>query len=226
MILALNHKSNFTKEQILNYVEKYKKFDSKGHTMIICPSSCYLPYFSDFLLGCQDVSPYSFGAYTGAISAEAFASLGVKYSIIHHSEREKCFKESLEVAKKKLEQAINVGLTPILCVGDTKDEHERGKTLEVIEGQLQFLLEGLAPHSLFIAYEPIYAIGTGYVPENKEIEEVLSMIKEYYSYPVLYGGSVNEKNIEVLKQIKGLGGFLLGGISLDLKALQTLCDRL
>lgn len=225
MIVALNLKSNFTKSEMIDYVQKYQQLSSNEHQLIVCPSSCYLPYFSNVNLGAQDISCYEQGSYTGEISGAALKSLGVHYVLIHHSERLKYQKESIEITNQKLKMAKQYQMIPIICVGDTKEDVENNRSLGKIKEELaQLELDSLSNY--MIAYEPIYAIGTGEVPKNNQIQMIISAIKELYPVPILYGGSVNDKNVIDLKHISGLDGFLLGNISLDIEALQRLLINL
>ena len=228
MIIALNHKSNFTKDEILNYLEDYKKLNTYNHEMILIPSVCYLPLIPDSITyGTEDVSSMDMGAYTGEVTAKAIKSLEAKYTLINHSERTTKMNENLDVSKKKLEQAFSNDLIPIICIGDTKEEHESGKYVDKIKKDMDYLLSDIDKSKDFIiAYEPIFAIGTGIVPTNLDIEKVTTMLKETYHKKVLYGGSANENNIEELKQVKDIDGFLLGGISLKLSSLQEFLDKL
>jgi len=225
MILVLNHKSNLDRKQIEKYIAEYRKIDKKNHQIIICPSSCYLPLFEQVELGSQDISRYPQGAYTGEVSGKALKSLNVSYVLINHSERVNLLNESLEIAKQKIERALENNLIPIICVGDTKEEHEQGIHLKRIKEILEQLITKEMKEYI-IAYEPLYAIGSGLVPSNEDIEEVITMIKSVYPTKVLYGGSVDEKNIETLKEINQLDGFLLGGISLRLTNLQILLQKM
>ena len=228
MIVALNHKSNFTKDEILKYLEDYKNLNTYNHEMILIPSACYLPLIpNNITYGSEDVSSKTIGAYTGEVTAKAIKSLGATYTLINHSERTTKMNESLEISKQKLEQAFNNDLIPIICIGDTLEEHESGTYVDKIKKDMDYLLSDIDKSKEFIiAYEPIFAIGTGIVPTNKDIEKVTTMLKETYQKKILYGGSANENNIDELKQVKDIDGFLLGGISLKLSSLQEFLDKL
>ena len=227
MIIALNHKSNFTKEEFLSYLTSYKALNSYNHDLLLFPSTCYLPLITNTIFGSQDVSCYQEGSYTGEISAKAIKSLGATYTLINHSERLTKLNETLDISKKKLAQALSNNLIPIICIGGTKEEHDAGTYVEKIKKDLDYLLEDIDKSKEFIiAYEPIFAIGTGLIPANEDIEKVTTMLKDTYHKQVLYGGSANEENIETLKQLKNIDGFLLGGISLKLPSLQELLNKL
>ena len=228
MIVALNHKSNFTKEELLSYLDAYKNLNTYNHEMILIPSVCYLSLIpSNLTYASQDVSSKDMGAYTGEVTAKAIKSLGAVYTLINHSERTTKMNENLDVSKQKLEQAFSNDLIPIICIGDTLEEHESGEYVDKIKKDMDYLLSDIDKSKDFIiAYEPIFAIGTGIVPTNNDIEKVTTMLKETYQKKVLYGGSANENNIDELKQVKNIVGFLLGGISLKLSSLQVFLNKL
>lgn len=225
MIVVLNHKSNLSLEEIKAYYQSYCQLNTCQHQLIVCPSSCYLPLFKDVTLGSQDVSRFPMGSYTGDISVAALSSLNVTYTLINHSERNIYHQESLEIAREKLKQAKSAGLKAIICIGETKEEHKEDY-ISILKNRLVFLLEDFPVEKAIIAYEPIYAIGTGKVPTNEMIEDVITALKEDFSCPILYGGSVNENNISTLKTIANLDGFLLGGVSLKLDAIQSILENL
>lgn len=226
MLLVLNHKSNLTYDEVINYHHDLLKLSLFDHQLIVCPSYCYLPFFDDVTLGSQDVSEFPFGAYTGQVSASALKSLHVNYVIINHSERLQYCHESLKTAKKKIEMVLEQKMTPIICIGDTKEEHDQNLYLQRLEEQLDYLVQDLKGDEFIVAYEPIYAIGTGDIPKNEDIKKIAKMIKDKYQVRVLYGGSVNQDNAALLSQIEELDGFLLGGISLKLDKLQELIKKL
>lgn len=231
--IVLNHKMNLEYKAIKVYLEKLKEVDTKGHHLVICPSDIYLTNFIDkhFIVGSQNASSNKDGAYTGEVSASQLKSLGVKYSLVGHSERRKYFREDNLDINRKIRLLLLNRIKPILCVGESLNDKNTNSTKEVIFRQLQGAFDKLNAKDiehLIIAYEPIWAIGSGKIPTNEEIEEVIFFIKDivYKNFKVhikvLYGGSVNEKNIEVLKKIKAVDGYLLGGISLHLDKLQEL----
>lgn len=167
------------------------------------------------------------GAYTGEISVMMLKSVGCRYVIIGHSERRKYFGETDETVNKKLKAALAGGLIPIVCVGETLEEREAGKTLEVVKTQVVGGLKGLSEHELeklVIAYEPVWAIGTGKTATPAQAQEVHAMIRkliaELYSREfsaakrILYGGSVKPDNIEELMKEEDIDGGLIGGASL------------
>ena len=228
MLIALNHKSNFTKDEFISYLTKYKNIYPNNHNLILIPSSCYLSLIKENVTtGSQDVSSNDLGAFTGEISAATIKSLGVKYTLINHSERITKLNETLEISKKKLHQAFKADLIPIICIGDTLEEHKSGEYVEKIKKDIDYLLSDIDKTKDFIiAYEPIFAIGTGIIPTNIDIEKVTKALKDKYNKEILYGGSVNNSNIDLLKQIKYIDGFLLGGLSLDLDLLQSFLNKL
>ncbi len=173
-------------------------------------------------LGAQDLFwENSTGAYTGEVSAEELKSLGVKYVIVGHSERRRNLGETDEMVAKKIKAALDAGLMPILCVGESAEERASGATEAVMERELRIGLSLIGASGLIIAYEPIWAIGTGTpdTPENmlnivQYINKVLTA-GGYASTPrVIYGGSVTSKNTSDLLQHKEIEGVLIGGASL------------
>ena len=235
--VILNHKMNLEYKTKKTYAETLKKLDLKSNKLIVCPSDIYLTNFIDlgFQVGSQNASSNKDGAYTGEVSASQLRSLGVKYSLVGHSERRKYFKETNQEINKKIRLLLLNRIRPILCVGESLNEKNSRCTKEVIFRQLQGAFDKLSKENigqLIIAYEPVWAIGSGKVPSNEEIERVVLYIKEiiYKSFKVkvdvVYGGSVNNENIELLKSAKGVDGYLLGGISLKLDKLQELINRL
>ena len=171
----------------------------------------------------QNCSPYSYGAYTGEVTAEHIRDMNLEWVIIGHSERRQHFKESNELLAKKVENALKVGLKVIYCFGETLEQREANETMKVIEEQLNAIKEYVTDwKNIVLAYEPVWAIGTGKNATEEQVNEVHSWIRGYLqkigeqteATRVIYGGSVNEKNCDSLIKIKDVDGFLVGGASL------------
>lgn len=219
-LIVGNFKMNLLNDDIKEYIDEIKK--NNFTNVVYCPSNIYLQQFinNNLVVGVQDLSAFESGSYTGDVSASQLKSIGVKYAIIGHSERRKYYQEQ-EFLLYKLKNAIKEDIIPIYCIGETNDEYNNNLTLEVLKKEIDFLFSnGLYLNNLIIAYEPIWAIGTGLIPSNDEIKNVVDYIKDYISnkynvnIKVLYGGSVNNKNIRKLEEIKNIDGYLVGGCSI------------
>lgn len=199
--------------------------------IIVCPSYPYLTPIIEILknsaieVGAQDCHPEKCGAYTGDVSVTQIADVGCKYVIVGHSERRRHHHENPTLIRQKVQSAIRAGLRPILCIGESREEREAGKALHIISTQLKSdLPEDFTPHDLLIAYEPLWAIGTGLTPTLEEVEEVMGLMKHELSLhrtggaitPVLYGGSVTSYNAPDLLNLPHVDGLLVGGASLKL----------
>lgn len=230
MIIALNNKSNLTKEEFLKYQEDIQKLNFKTSNVILIPSNIYLASANipNISLGSQNVSMYEMGPHTGEVSASQLRQLGVSYCLVGHSERRKEQHETNIEIRNKIKNLLNQGIIPILCIGETKEEKNTAHT--VIYQELQEALIGLPAEELkkvIIAYEPVWSIGTGLIPTSTEIESIVTKIKETYpNNLVLYGGSVTLENIEKLTQENAVDGYLLGGLSLQLDKVQKLIDKI
>ena len=230
MIIA-NWKCNGSKQMIFTWFEEFvKNYISKESSYIgIAPPTIYLEYVKRIIseksleikLGTQDLDAAS-GAMTGAISAEMILDYECNFSIVGHSERRQYFDEKNSTIKEKIHKLIDVA-TPILCVGETSEENKNNLTEEVISKQLK-VLEGLNfQNKIVIAYEPVWAIGTGMTPSKEEINEIHKFIKDVVQSSsinslipyVLYGGSVNEENCENFFKSEFVDGALIGGASID-----------
>lgn len=173
-------------------------------------------------IGAQNVAWVPKGAYTGAISALMYKDIGVEYALIGHSERRHIFGETNEAIAKKFTAALDVGLIPIVCIGETQEDRAAGKREYRLKKQLMKLFEGVTVAKdtpLIIAYEPVWAIGTGDACDPVEAAEIHQLIKhEAKNYlgsvvPVIYGGSVDEKNVVSYLSLDPVGGVLIGKAS-------------
>ena len=168
-------------------------------------------------LGAQNVHWEDCGAYTGEISANMLIEIGVRYAIVGHSERRQYFGETDETVNLRLKAAQSSGLIPILCVGETKQQRDRGEVEQTIINQLNRGLIGINQEQLVIAYEPIWAIGTGATCEATEANRVIGIIRDRLSNPhvtIQYGGSVKPSNIDDIMAQPQIDGVLVGGASL------------
>ncbi len=173
---------------------------------------------SSIRLGAQNVHWETSGAYTGEIAAPMLTELGVRYVIIGHSERRQYFGETDETVNLRLKAAQAAGLIPILCVGESKQQRDLGETESLISKQLEAGLVGVDQNNLVIAYEPIWAIGTGDTCETKEANRVIGLIRSQLSnpdVPIQYGGSVKPDNIDEIMAQPEIDGALVGGASLQ-----------
>jgi triosephosphate isomerase len=236
-IIIANWKMNLSlsEREKLAYAIKEKNVTPQKYDMVICPSSVSLIQIRDVIdgsgidLGAQDVFWEETGAYTGEISPKILKDLNCKYAIVGHSERRQHLGETDEMINKKVEASIDNGLVPILCVGETRQERHENQTDNVILSQIRQDLKGveiIGDESLVIAYEPVWAIGSGEVVEPDEIDRVFTLIRQVLidTYPLtivennvrmVYGGSVNPDNVDGFSKLKMLDGFLVGGASLD-----------
>ena len=197
---------------------------------VICPPFVSLAAVKELLkgtsvkLGAQNLFYTEKGAYTGEISPLMVADL-CEFVIIGHSERRQYFNETGEIVNKKIAAAFKAGLKPILCVGERLEENESGKTAEVVTGQLESSLAGIAAvDGLVIAYEPIWAIGTGKAATSEQSNEIISLIRQHISrlyddkvargMRILYGGSVTAANATEFMRQPEIDGALVGGASL------------
>ncbi|MBI3780064.1 MAG: triose-phosphate isomerase [candidate division NC10 bacterium] len=205
-----------------------------GIDVVICPPFTALAAVAQVLwgsrigLGAQDLHWAKEGPYTGEVSAEMLRDLGCRYVIVGHSERRQYFGETDENVNKKSLAALGSGLTPIICVGETLSERETGRAYHVVEAQVKGALSGLAPgqvRALTLAYEPVWAIGTGRTATPEQAEEMHAHVRKTIAglfgadvargVRILYGGSVKPENAGELLQRSEIDGALVGGASLQ-----------
>lgn len=186
--------------------------------------------------GAQDVSMFEFGAYTGEVSAAMLAKLGCSFVCVGHSERREYHHESDSVVNAKARIALDHGLTPIVCVGEPLQVREEGSAVEWTLGQVERSLQGLVPHlgeKLIVAYEPVWAIGTGKVATPQDAQEVCGAIRDYLRTEhgeatadndarILYGGSVKAANVAGIMAMPDIDGALIGGAGLDADEFVTI----
>ncbi len=203
----------------------------------VCPPYPYLAMASSLLeqtniaWGAQDVSIQENGAYTGEVSAAMLADFGCKYVIVGHSERREYHKESSEFVAKKFKALVDSQMTPVLCVGESLEERETEKTFDVIGGQLLKVVEHCGLDVVakgIIAYEPIWAIGTGKTATPSQAQDVHSYIREVLGpegdqIKIIYGGSVKPDTAEALFNEKDIDGALVGGASLKARDFIDIC---
>lgn len=228
MIVVLNNKSNLDKQEFMEYQNELKKIES-SHKLVICPSQVYLNSMDlpNFDLGSQNVSSYHQGAYTGEIYAHQLKSLNVKYCLVGHSERRKYQRETNKEINEKIKRLLEEEITPILCIGETKEQKDSKKTKSVLLSELNECLSGINTNDIIIAYEPIWAIGTGITPTKDEVEDVLKEIKKVYPInKLIYGGSLNQENIVEFKTSELIDGYLLGGLSLKPQQLEDFINKI
>ncbi len=248
--------------------EAKKLFDSvkrgvkniKKAEVVICPPFLYLKELKEPsslkknsvpLVGAQDVFWEKSGADTGEISPSMLKDMGCQYVIVGHSERRRYFSETDEVVNKKLKSVIEARMTPILCVGETQNQRDKGETENILRKQIEKALndisklkispygrspEGRQNSKLIIAYEPIWAIGTGKPCDPEEAQKMGLLIRKIISriynrtlaqkMPILYGGSVNSKNGASYIKEAGLQGLLIGGASLEAKEFVDLVRKI
>ncbi|MDO4963640.1 MAG: triose-phosphate isomerase family protein [bacterium] len=232
-IVVGNIKMNMRFSEIPNYINCFKNINSKN--IIICPSYIYIPYFLNynFNVGSQNVCSLEDKGYTGEVSAKQLSSIGVKYSIVGHSERRIKLNESSIEINKKIKCCIDSNIKVILCIGETKEQFNMLKKDIVLKRQIKDALYDIEDISnIMIAYEPIWAIGTKEIPNLNELENTVNYIKTtiYNMYKkdikVLYGGSVNEDNIDELNTINNLDGYLIGSASVNPNRFLGLINRI
>ena len=210
-------------------VRSIKASPRHGRAVVICPSFPVLDRVSNVLrgtnisLGAQDVFWEKSGAFTGEVSPTELKELGCRFVIVGHSERRHYLGETDAMIGKKVHAAIAAGLTPILCVGEPASVRRARRQASYVTHELKAALRGMRRSRVIVAYEPRWAIGTGKADSPNEVAEMVRVIHETVGrLPVLYGGSVTEKNASTFLRIPGIQGALVGGASLDAMAFSRL----
>jgi triosephosphate isomerase len=242
IIIAGNWKMNTTLSEACTLVQGMKdELDQiSGIQKIVCPPFISLAPVKTILdgssiqLGAQNLFYEEKGAYTGEISPLMLQDI-CPYVIIGHSERRAYFGETGQVVNRKINAALQAGIMPIVCVGEKLEENENGQTRQILETQLKEALAGINPSSIIIAYEPIWAIGTGKAATAAEANNTISYIRKVLgdiwgntasqTTPILYGGSVNEKNTAELLCQPDIDGALVGGASLKAESFVSICRQ-
>lgn len=243
-IIAGNWKMNKLPNEAIKFIEDLIPLvkDSENEVILCVPYtdlfySLLIAQNSNIKIGAQNMHWEESGAYTGEVSAEMLKSIGVEYVIIGHSERRQYFGETDETVNKKVKKAHKVGLKPIVCVGENLIQKEEGKTIEIITNQTKLALEGLSENQVqntIIAYEPIWAIGTGKtatpIDANNAIHEIRNEILNIYGQNtasrviIQYGGSVKSNNAKELFSMPDINGGLVGGASLNAKEFSEIVN--
>ncbi|TYL47092.1 triose-phosphate isomerase [Marinomonas sp. IMCC 4694] len=234
-IVAGNWKMNGSSESIVSLISGLLEIESSSAEVVIAPSFPYFSKVNDLIQGsalvlaAQNVSEKTSGAYTGEVSTSMLSDFGVKYVLIGHSERRSLYGETDQLVASKVKAVLASGLAPMLCIGETLSEREAGKTIEVCERQLRAVIDeiGIALfEQVVIAYEPVWAIGTGLSASADQAQEVHRSIRAYLAalsesvsqkVQILYGGSVKASSSSALFQMPDVDGALVGGASLDAK---------
>jgi triosephosphate isomerase len=233
-----NWKMNGSMEMTENYIQKLNALRLQNvHTeVVIFPPAVYLQMFQQQLknnickYGAQNVHSETKGAFTGELSADMLKAFGCTYVLVGHSERRHVFGEDDNFIAKKFHNIKSHDMIPVICIGETLSQYQTGQTRSVLERQLHGLNDDLK--SCIIAYEPVWAIGTGLRPTNQELEKTFNDIKEiitklnvkYKDVPMLYGGSVTAENIKTIMSIDACQGVLVGGASLDITQMLEIIE--
>ena len=235
-ILAANWKMYKTIGEALDFLNRLKNVvgTEENKEIVVCPPftalkiSAEILKFSRIKLGAQNVGWAKEGAFTGEISPVMLKDVGCEYVIIGHSERRQYFGETDETVNRRLKAALAEGLIPIVCVGEKLAEREAGQELAVVENQVKNSLADLSPEdsaNVVIAYEPVWAIGTGKTATPQQAQEMQKFIRQIYgrmygekvaeNIRILYGGSIKPENISELRRQPDIDGGLVGGASLN-----------
>lgn len=235
-IIAGNWKMNCTLQEAMQLVNVLKRelFEEEKVEVVVCPPFTALSTVSEIiqdslvLLGGQDMFWEKKGAFTGEVSGDMLKDIGCRYVIIGHSERRQYFGETNETVNKKVKAALSIGLKPIMCVGETKEQREKGITKKIVEEHILGGLKDVDSDNILncvIAYEPVWAIGTGITATPEQAQEVHGFIRDALltdmygddaakKIRIQYGGSVTPDNIKSLMAEKDIDGALVGGASL------------
>jgi triosephosphate isomerase len=198
----------------------------EGVDVILCPpyASLAAAVEGPHTIYAQNVHWEPTGAYTGEISPQMLVELGVQGTLVGHSERRQLFGESDEMVARRARAALEAGLGVIACVGETLEQRESGDTELVLKIQVEAIAFAAGEHErLVVAYEPVWAIGTGHTATPEQAREAHAFIKELLDRPVLYGGSVKPENAEELLGQPGIDGALVGGASLEPETFAAIC---
>jgi len=230
----MNKSFEEAEELITEIEEKLQDFNFETE-IVMCPPMLYAELITDhasqegsqFYAGLQNVSEFENGAYTGEVSAKMMADMDVSFCIVGHSERRKYFGETNEIVLKKMLQLLNYDIVPVMCCGETLEERKANKHFEIVQKQIEETIYNLTPKQLestMIAYEPIWAIGTGETATPAQAQEMLAFIRSLIEKKfgtemavntyILYGGSCNAKNALELFSQPDVDGGLIGGASL------------
>ena len=228
-IFIANWKLNGDIQFIKEYYQKL--IPSDNNCVVVCSPNIFLNQLktnnSTLFSGAQDVSIYNEGAYTGEISAAMLNDNNIKFCIVGHSERRQHFNESNKAVNLKSINLIKNKIIPVVCIGETLEEKEKKITKDVLLNQINESIPAISNNqNTIIAYEPIWAIGTGLTPTLDDIDEVHSYIrnidKKFNKFKILYGGSVKSSNSADINQIKNVDGCLIGGASLKVNEFNTI----
>jgi triosephosphate isomerase len=237
-LVAANWKMNGSKALVNDITQSLAAVDLTTVDVLICPPATLLPLFkenSGLALGGQNLSQYDAGAYTGELSAELLLQAGAQYVLVGHSERRSLFAEGDDVLLAKVLQAVAGGLTPVFCVGENLQQRQQEKTTEVLAKQLAAVYAShpeLLAKSV-IAYEPVWAIGTGEAATPKQAQQAHAAIRQHLArydataadkVLILYGGSVNAGNARALFSEADIDGGLVGGASLKPAEFLEICQ--
>lgn len=224
MLIAANWKMNLTLKEAEALAVEFINLSTPKNEIVISPPFTHLTLISDVIsnsnvkLAAQNCYHEESGAFTGEVSPKILKEIGCDYVIIGHSERRSLFAESSEDVKKKAIAAKKNGMKPIICIGETLDQREAGETTAVLTDQVnKSIPEDFSSEDYVIAYEPVWAIGTGKVASIDDINLAHNHIHSIVGKDVaiLYGGSVNDQNCNEIGELESVGGMLVGGASLS-----------
>jgi triosephosphate isomerase len=225
MLIAGNWKMFKTRAETAAFFAAFQPPD--GVDVVICPP---YPSLADAVASglptyAQNVHWSPEGAFTGEVSAPMLLELGVKGALVGHSERRQYFGETDETVARRASAALAAGLNVIACVGESEEERESGQTELVLRLQIESVRDAVGPHErLTVAYEPVWAIGTGQNATPEQAEDAHAFIKNLIEVPVLYGGSVKPENAEELLSQPSVDGALVGGASLEAESFNAICQ--
>jgi triosephosphate isomerase len=237
--MAANWKMNKTVGETVDFISAFipEIKDVSDVDIVLAPPFTSLAVAAEkvkntnILLAAQDVFHEEKGAYTGEIAPSMLIDIGCTYVIIGHSERRQHLRETDDIINKKIKAVRNSGLGVIFCIGESLEEREAGKTLEILEREIRNGLEGVGPEKIVVAYEPIWAIGTGKTATPDQAQEAHAFVREKLKalygnkadeLCILYGGSVTPDNVDTLMACNDVDGALVGGASLKVESFSRI----
>lgn len=226
MIIASNFKACKTRQETQNYFDALNSFirvhGNRQEVLVFVPASSFLPKQQGAVMGAQNAYPVQNGAYTGETALEQLDEFGINTLLIGHSERRELLGERQDLIAKKFDFFKAKGFRICYCIGEPLSIKEQGE--EAIIAYLDKEFEGidLSYENMMIAYEPIWAIGTGLTPSNEEIDAILGRLKTKCHKPILYGGSVKKENAKAILSLKHCDGVLVGSAALDVEVFTSM----